>query len=176
MQICRLAAGAVRLIAVCLVLIALPSLTAGATDLARPAGPVILSVTGAISVTNAPGKAEFDQAMLAAIGVDRVKTSTSWTDGPQDFEGVTFRKLLDTLGAHGDKIVAIAIDDYAEDIPLGELTRYPVLLAWSMNGKALTIRDKGPLWIVYPRDEYPELQDKALDSHWVWQLKSIEIK
>src|SRR5438105_1322018 len=115
----RLTAVAVRSLAAFLALAVLPSLTVRAADLARPAGQVILTVTGAISVTNALGKAEFDQAMLAALGIDHLKTSTSWTDGPQDFEGVTAAKLLDAIGAHGTTATATAIDDYAKDIPLG---------------------------------------------------------
>jgi hypothetical protein len=59
---------------------------------------------------------------------------------------------------------------------MADFAKYPVLLAYSMDGKALTARDKGPLWIVYPRDDYPEIKDPLLDSRWVWQLKEIDVK
>jgi hypothetical protein len=110
------------------------------------------------------------------LGVEQLKTSTNWTDGQQVFEGVPMRKLLDAVGAAGTTAKAIALDDYTNDIPISDFRQYPVLLAWSMNGKPLTLRDKGPLWIVYPRDEYSELQDATLDQHWVWSLKTIIIK
>lgn len=32
-----------------------------------------------------------------------------------------------------------------------------------MNGKYLTPRDKGPLWVIYPRDEFAELNTKEVD-------------
>lgn len=147
-----------------------------ADPLARPTGPVILTVTGAISVTNAPGKAEFDLKMLQALGVEQLTTTTNWTDGKQVFEGVQVHKLLDAVGAHGTTISAVALDDYASDIPIDDFTKYPALLAYSMNGKVMTARDKGPIWIVYPRDDHPELKDPLLDSHWVWQLKDIDVK
>jgi hypothetical protein len=176
MGLARIAASATAAFIVLAALAAAPGSQACAADLGKPTGPVILTITGAIATTNAPGRAEFDQAMLAAIGTAQVKTSTDWTDGPQLFEGVVAAKLLDAVGAHGTTIEAKALDDYVSAIPLSDLTKYPVILAWSMNGKQLTPSDKGPLWLVYPRDDYPELQPAWMDDRWVWQLKAIEIK
>jgi hypothetical protein len=147
-----------------------------AAELARPTGPVILTVTGAIASTNAPGRAEFDQAMLEALGTARLTTSTDWTDGKPVFDGVPAKKLLEAVGAKGKTISAIALNDYAVDIPIDDLTTYPVLLALRMNGQALTARDKGPIWIVYPRDDYPELRDPKINDRWIWQLKAFEVK
>ena len=147
-----------------------------AEPLAKPSGPVILTVTGAISATNAPGRAEFDQKMLEALGVERLTTSTDWTDGKPVFEGVPARKLLEAVGAHGKTLSAIALNDYAVDIPIDDFTTYPVLLALRMNGQALTPRDKGPIWIIYPRDDHPELRDPKINDRWIWQLKAIEVK
>ena len=48
--------------------------------------------------------------------------------------------------------------------------------AFRQNGAVLTVRDKGPLWIVFPRDDYPELNDPRVDLQWVWQLRAIEIR
>ena len=149
---------------------------AAAGPLAKPTGPVILTVTGTISETNAPGRAEFDEKMLDALGLESLTTTTNWTDGKQVFEGVRVSKLLDAVGAKGTTLAAVALDDYTSTIPIEMLTKYPALFAVSMNGKALTPRDKGPVWIVLPRDEYPELQDSRYDTYWVWQLKSIVVK
>ena len=40
----------------------------------------------------------------------------------------------------------------------------------------LTARDKGPIWIVYPRDDIPELRNPRMDANWIWQLAKIEVK
>ena len=147
-----------------------------AEPLAKPSGPVILTVTGAISRTNGPGRAEFDQKMLEALGIERLATSSDWTDGKPVFEGVPGRKLLEAVGAHGKTLSAIALNDYAVDIPADDFATYPVLLALRMNGQALTPRDKGPIWIVYPRDQHPELRDPKINDRWIWQLKAIDVK
>ncbi len=144
--------------------------------LAKPSGPVILTVTGHIAQTNAPGRAEFDRAMLETLGIETLTTTTSWTDGPQRFEGVRASTLLKAVGAEGTTVEAIALNDYVAEIPIETLRDFPVLLALRQNGEALTTRDKGPVWIVFPRDDYPELNDPRIDIRWVWQLESIDVR
>jgi hypothetical protein len=45
-----------------------------------------------------------------------------------------------------------------------------------MDGQYLKIMDKGPIWIVYPRDQYRELQDSLTDKRWVWQLRDLLVQ
>ncbi|MFO1055363.1 MAG: molybdopterin-dependent oxidoreductase [Dongiaceae bacterium] len=167
----------IRLAAALLLLCLLPAWAARAAEpLPPPSGPVILTVSGAIDRTNAPGRAEFDRAMLEALGVSQLTTSTDWTDGKPVFAGVLASKLLTAVGAHGSTAVATALNDYQITIPLDDLTRYPVLLALTMNGTQLTARDKGPVWVVYPRDDYAELRSPQINDRWIWQLRSLEIR
>lgn len=154
----------------------LPAAADDGGSLPRPAGPVVLTVTGAIARTNAPGKAEFDVAMLEALGVENLTTSTSWTDGRQRFEGVRASQVLKAVGAEGTIVEATAVNDYTAEIPVEMFRDFPVLLALRQNGKMLTVRDKGPVWIVFPRDDYPELNDPRIDIRWVWQLSSIAVR
>jgi hypothetical protein len=114
--------------------------------------------------------------VLEALGVERITTSTNWTDGEMVFEGVPVRKLLEAVGARGTSIVATALDEYTIEIPIEDFVHYQVLLALRMNGRALAAKDKGPLWIVYPRDAYPELRDPTINARWVWQLRTIAVK
>lgn len=149
---------------------------AQAEALAKPEGPVILTVSGKIKVTNAGGKAEFDLAMLEAIGGATTDTTTAWTEGKGHFEGVLVSKLMERVGASGDTAVTVAINDYKVEIPVSDFGRYPVILAYRLNGEQLKIRDKGPLWIVYPQDDHPELKTKETQAKWVWQVKEIRFK
>ncbi len=148
--------------------------SAVAAPLSKPSGPVILTVTGAISKTNAPGRAEFDQAMLEALGADAVRTSTEWTKGQPLFEGVRFSKVLDAVGAQGTTVLARALNDYSGEIAIDDLNKYPVLLAWRLDGAPLA-PDKAPIWIIYPRDDYPALNERD-DLLWAWQLASIDVR
>ena len=160
-----------------LVLAAAPLVGAAApAPLPRPSGRVLLTVKGAIEQMNADGKAELDLAMLEEVGTSRLQTSTPWTEGRPTFEGVRMRDLLERLGAHGPTVTVIALNDYKMQIPIDDFVSYPVLLAFKMNGKLLRVRDKGPLWLVYPQDEFPELQNKPTQAKWVWQIKEMRFE
>ncbi len=149
---------------------------AHAGQLASPKGEVILSVTGRITNTNGPMRADFDRDMLRALGEASITTSHSWADRPTTFEGVPVARLLDAVGAQGTKIRAVAVNNYAVDLDVTELRRYPVLLAMKADGVELRLRDRGPLWIVYPRDSYRELSDESHNYKWIWQLRSLELR
>jgi hypothetical protein len=146
-----------------------------AATLPQPVEHGILTVTGKISSTNSGGGALFDLPMLEKLGVSRLETSTAWTEGTPVFEGVLVSDLLKALGAKGDTITAVALNDYKVEIPISDFTAFPVILAYKMNGEILKIRDKGPLWFIYPQDQYPELKTKQTQNKWVWQIKEIQI-
>ncbi|MFQ5774293.1 MAG: molybdopterin-dependent oxidoreductase [Kiloniellaceae bacterium] len=153
-------------------LLSLPVTVLSATTDSRP----ILHVTGKITNADGVGAAAFDIAGLRNIGVSRVRTSTPWTKGQPVFEGVLVRDVLNAVGARGDTVVATALNDYRVEIPVSDFLKYPVILAYKMDGERLKVRDKGPLWIIYPQDEYPELRTKKVQSRWVWQVKELVIR
>lgn len=155
---------------------ATPGLAQEAKALPDPTGDVILSVSGDISRTNRGDEAVFDRRMLGTLPHHVLKTHTVVTDGENTFEGFLMTDLLDWVGADGDTVTASALNDYVIDIPMGDFARFHVLVATKMDGKTLTARDKGPLWIVYPRDDYRTLQDLRYDYRWVWQLNRLVVK
>lgn len=149
---------------------------AQAQTLATPKGEVILTVSGKVSRTNEAGRANFDRDMLNALGVKETKTRHSWADGVTTFEGVSLAGVLDAVGATGTKIRAVAINNYAVELDVAEVRKYPVILAMKADGQELRRRDRGPLWVVYPRDAFPELADEKHNFKWIWQLRSLEIQ
>lgn len=136
---------------------------------------VVLEVYGAIRNTNARDAAQYDWAMLQALPRKRIKTHTSVTDGAHVFEGFLVRDLLAQVGATGSVVVVTALNNYTIDFPIAEFDNYDIILAYAMDGERLRVSDKGPLWIVYPRDDFPELQDIRYDYRWVWQVVRLDI-
>lgn len=153
-----------------------PEVSPGLFDLSEPAGDIVLEVTGAIAVHNGQNGAHFDMAMLRALPTVSLSTGTSVTDGISNFEGFLLRDFLAGLGANGKTLRASALNDYVVDIPMSDIERFDVIVAHSMDGEPLSLQDKGPLWIVYPRDAHPELQDIRYDYRWVWQLNALEVQ
>ncbi|WEK06556.1 MAG: molybdopterin-dependent oxidoreductase [Candidatus Devosia phytovorans] len=148
----------------------------GAEPLPAPEGPVILLVSGDVGVTNTPEGAAFDRQMLTELGMSEIHTSTPWTDGVQVFEGVLARTLFERVGGEGALVKAAALNDYTVEIPMDDFLNYDVLLAIQVNGEEMRVSDKGPIWIIYPRDDFSELQNRELNDRWVWQLKSLEVQ
>ena len=69
-----------------------------------------------------------------------------------------------------------ALDGYSTPIPWDDLVRYGVILAHSQDGKRLHTNRWGPLWTIYPRDQYPQaLTGPVAESRFIWQVTKIEV-
>lgn len=147
-----------------------------AASLDQPKADSILTVSGKISVTNAQASAQFDRAMLEKIGMVSFTTMTPWYKEPVKFEGVPLAKLMAAVEAKGEKIVAVALNDYSAEVPMEDIAKYNVILALKRDGEYMTPRDKGPLFIVYPYDSNPDLKNQKFYSRSVWQVAKIEVK
>jgi hypothetical protein len=69
-----------------------------------------------------------------------------------------------------------ALDDYRINIPIADYQKYDVLLAFKLDGKNLSIRDRGPARIIYPIEQHSELSDKKYASRYIWQIKGMRVK
>ena len=161
-----------------LLMLTLPA--TGQDRLPSPDQRPILTVSGAIAYGNDDRSdgpvARWDRAMLEQLEQVTIKTTTDWTDGISVFKGPRVQDILDRVGAEGDEVLATAINDYQVSIPISDFADYPVILAMTLDGRPLSRRDKGPLWIVYPRSDYPELQKPENNTKWIWQLKELIVQ
>jgi hypothetical protein len=155
--------------------LALSFVSALADPLSAPSGDVILTVSGKIGNTNADGVAKFDRAMLEALASREGAMETPWTKGRVTFKGPLGRALLEAVGASGKTLKVVALDDYAVEVPVQDLIDHDVMLATELNGKPMTVREKGPLFIIYPFDKEPGLYNEKYFARSVWQVKSIVV-
>ena len=158
-----------------LALALLPS-AALAADLAAPQGDVILTVSGLIATTNADGSAQFDLAMLQAMDVQEFTTTTIWTEGEVAFTGAPLAEVLRRLGIESGTLRATAVNDYAVAFPVEDALVERALIAYRMNGEPMSVRDKGPLWIVYRYDSEAKYQSEEYYSRSIWQLDRIIVE
>jgi hypothetical protein len=150
---------------------------AGAALALEPAtGDVLLTVTGEIGQTNAADEARLDLDLLVELGTTEFETETIWTDGPQTFVGVELIALLAALEAEGDILRAVALNDYAVEIPVSDAVEGGPIIAFLRNGEEMSVREKGPLWLVYPYDNAPEYRAEVIYARSIWQLARIEVQ
>ena len=147
---------------------------AGAQDLGLPQGEVILTVSGAIGTTNADDSAQFDLEMLKGLDSTIIETTTIWTEGTKTFQGVTLADLVVLLGVQGTTLRATAINDYAVEIPLSDAVEGGPIVAYLLDGETMSVREKGPLWVIYPYDSDSAYRTEVIYSRSIWQLDRLE--
>ena len=141
-----------------------------------PQGPVVLKVSGLIEAHNQGKLAVLDMKALQALPQKSFTTQTPWDQKPVSFSGPLLRDVLQLVRAKGQHIRDVALNDYRVKLPVADAREHDVVVALQMNGQAIPVRTKGPLFIVYPFDAKKELQQKTYYERSIWQLKAIEVE
>lgn len=121
---------------------------------------------------------ELSSEQLNALPQHRITTSTAWITGVREFQGPLMRDVLALAGIDAAQVLPFRLrawDDYLVEMTADDYYRWDVILAQKMDGRLLTIAEFGPLCVIYPRDQHPELRDSRFDHRWVWMLQSIEV-
>ncbi|MDN0073427.1 molybdopterin-dependent oxidoreductase [Crenobacter sp. SG2303] len=118
----------------------------------------------------------FSLQQLSTLPIRRITTSTQWHHAPQQWEGVSIKALLGKLGATGTSVYVAALNDYAIDIAVADIIKYDPILAYKVDGHYMPVRDKGPLVVIYPYDEYPALNIQFYYNQAVWQVNHITVR
>nr|WP_265516450.1 molybdopterin-dependent oxidoreductase [Nitratireductor luteus] len=150
--------------------------TAQAETLPTPAGETILVIDGNIENTNAGDEAHFDRQMLEGLGMVEIVTTTPWYTSAATFEGVPLTKLMEYVGAKGTEIEAVALNDYRTTIPISDFAEFGTILAMKRDGVEMPVRDKGPLFIIYPYDSNADLHAQKYYSRSVWQIARMNVR
>ncbi len=159
----------IRLLAACL----LCFFSIQSTALEVPKGATILKVEGRLARTNQGTAAWLDLEALDALKQHKILTTTPWYDGERTFEGPLVRDLIKWLGAEGATVKAIALNDYMISIPVSDFRLHDVILATRIDGRALTVREKGPIFVMYPFDQTPSLRTEVHFQRCIWQLHRL---
>ena len=115
------------------------------------------------------------EAQILALPVVQIVTATDWTPLSR-FEGPLLRDVLNLrTGPPGDLRV-FALNQYAVTIPMSDLDSFSPILALTRDGVRLKRSDFGPLFIVYPRDQYSELRSPMMAARMVWQVCRIDVE
>lgn len=148
---------------------------AAALALDAPTTDVVLTISGAVDNPNAGDTAQFDMPMLEALASRTGSMETPWTKGKVTFSGPLFSAVLEAAGAHGKTITVKALNDYSVDLPEEDVLQIKTILATRMDGKEMSVRDKGPLFLIYPFDLQPELYNEKYFGRSVWQIKEVVV-
>lgn len=112
---------------------------------------------------------------LRAMPQTTIRTGNEFANGIVAYRGPRVRDVLERYGLGDAKTVRlVAANDYFVDIPTDDFRRYDAILALEADGKQLSRRDKGPIWLMYPISDHGELQDPVYLRRLIWQVVRIE--
>jgi hypothetical protein len=141
---------------------------AGAPALAEPA---LRIVRGGETV------AEFSVEALAALPQATIVTENAFMDGLRRYRGPQVAEVLAPLDPAPDAVLDfLAANDYAVGIPFADVLEFQPILALEIDGEPLSLRDRGPLWLMYPVSERSELQDPLYLGRLIWQVVQIDVR
>lgn len=130
-----------------------------------------------LTVTNSENSATYTLEELLEMPQTTVVTKNDYVDSATTFQGPSLRSVLETMDIDRNaNLKMVALNDFASQVPAEDAFTYDVILAVLRDGEVMSVRDKGPIWVIYPMDENPELQDDVFNGRLVWQLKSISVE
>lgn len=117
---------------------------------------------------------QLTESELLALPQQQFKTHHSWSTEPETFSGPLLEDVLKVACGGAEKINMKALNDYAIDVDFTVAKSLKPIVAHSINGTRLSVREKGPLWIMVPSDDL-KVTSKELDGMLIWQLSNIII-
>jgi len=135
-------------------------------------GQPLLTISGDISGTE---PMVLDAEALLDLPQVEIRTSTLWTDGLETFSGPSLMDVLALAGAGSGDLELIALNDYSVILPRDLVEPSAPILAIHRNGERFSVRDKGPLWVIFPFDRSNRYRTEQVYALSVWQLAEISV-
>lgn len=164
-----------------------------AAELPPAEGQAVLTIVGNILHTNRPGfdefedpfinyhertfekAAEFDLAMLEALGMQEIEVNYEAWPRPVRLSGPRLDDVLEAVGAEPMAITTVALDGFAVELTSDVLDREEWIVAIKLDGKYLDIGQRGPAWIVFdPGDDKSITAEE--EGSWPWAAFYIELR
>lgn len=114
-------------------------------------------------------------------------TTSVWTKEPHNtssnsnkifhFRGIAVSKLLKQVGIAPNvtDVTFIAHDAYRVTITLADLLKYPIIIALERDNQPISRSDGGPLYLVFPYSQHPQLQKPYPDRFWAFYLTDMVV-
>ena len=116
----------------------------------------------------------FSHKQLEELPQKTFTTKHTWSTEAQEFSGPLLSDVLKLVCPTTRDIYLRSLDQYSVMVNFSQIQKYEPILALKINGKTLTLREKGPLWVMINTDGF-KLPERGFDVMLVWQLYYIRI-
>ncbi|MBE9207569.1 molybdopterin-dependent oxidoreductase [Nostoc sp. LEGE 06077] len=92
-----------------------------------------------------------------------------------DFRGVPVSVLLQQFAPVNDvtDVTFVSFDSYQTTLNIQDLLTYPITLAITKDNKPIARAQGGPLYLVFPYTQYPQLKQKYDTTNWAFYVSHI---
>ncbi|HYW22503.1 MAG TPA: molybdopterin-dependent oxidoreductase [Nodularia sp. (in: cyanobacteria)] len=113
---------------------------------------------------------------LATVNIDTVDVQNIVS--PQKvfkFTGITVNSLIKQFASLKDitEITFVCYDAYQTTINIQDLLKYPIILAVAKDGQPIPRDQGGPIYLILPYTQYPEIRKKYDEASWAFYVTHI---
>lgn len=118
-----------------------------------------------------------DRDELETFPQTTIVTETPFYEGLKSFTGPALNRVLNSFGLDDQSQLTLrALNDYEYTGSLEEIMALGAIIATRDDGLPMSVRDRGPFWIMLPLTDRPELNTPEMHRYMVWQLSVIELQ
>ncbi|WP_427916892.1 hypothetical protein [Vibrio splendidus] len=121
-------------------------------------------------------KHQFSREQLLLLPQKEITTSLPWLDGEMVYSGVALQTVLETKDLPmASQVTFVALNDYKIAVPKEDFDDYQPIIAIKQNGQFMSVREKGPYWLIYPLSSTPDIDNTDFHAKMIWQIRDIHL-
>lgn len=118
---------------------------------------------------------QLDIVTLERMGTVSYEVFDPYLQAENEYTGVLLSRLEEVLGTAAD-LHFMALDDYTSTMTFDEIQRWPIMLATQSNGEYIEIEYGGPIRLIFPYDDYPNIDRVRYLDNWIWSICHIDVQ
>ncbi|MEZ9699285.1 hypothetical protein AB4455_22455 [Vibrio sp. 10N.261.46.E12] len=113
---------------------------------------------------------------LLSLPQKEITTTLPWVEGLTVYSGVTLQTVLENMDLPiSSQVTFVALNDYKIAVPKEDFDNYEPIIAIKKNGEFMSVREKGPYWLIYPLSANPETNIPDFHAKMIWQIRDIHL-
>ncbi|WP_299136048.1 hypothetical protein [uncultured Vibrio sp.] len=121
-------------------------------------------------------KHALSREQLLTLPQTEITTTLPWVEGLTVYSGVTLQAVLEDMDLPiSPQVTFVALNDYKIAVPKEDFDTYEPIIAIKKNGEFMSVREKGPYWLIYPISANPETNTPDFHAKMIWQIRDIHL-
>ncbi len=136
-----------------------------------------LTVSGTIALKNTDSGFAFTLEEVKALAATSYQVTDPWL-GDKLYEGVTISEVLKYVGvpSSAKKIFVICSDKKEFEVAYADIVQFPIMLAYNAKSRAIPASQGGPLKLVYPINDFPQVLKIYPAENWAWYVVGMRVE